>query len=200
MTSERASSRPSPRYGEGRTALLAAAVRVVANQGLRNLTYRAVAREAGVAHGLVAHHFGSRDVLLEAAMRFSLDRTITSVSSRPGSGDLEALFDGIADLAATDPDDLAFQYELILESRRRPELRPHVDTIYDSLTGAIHDELECAGLAPDEAMTHLVYAAADGLVFNQITHGSRERTDAAIAHLRELLESSVDRSGRPSVK
>ncbi|WP_416979825.1 TetR family transcriptional regulator [Streptomyces sp. T028] len=45
-------------YGEGRDALLIAAVRVVARDGLRKLTYRAVAAEAGVTHGLVAHHFG----------------------------------------------------------------------------------------------------------------------------------------------
>ncbi|MFE4582354.1 hypothetical protein ACFRKC_42725, partial [Streptomyces chartreusis] len=34
-------------YGEGREALLNAAVRVVARGGLRKLTYRAVAQEAG---------------------------------------------------------------------------------------------------------------------------------------------------------
>jgi DNA-binding transcriptional regulator YbjK len=35
-----------PRYGEGRRALLDAAIRVVARQGLRGLTYRAVGKEA----------------------------------------------------------------------------------------------------------------------------------------------------------
>ncbi|MGK4578743.1 TetR family transcriptional regulator [Kitasatospora sp. HPMI-4] len=48
-------------YGEGREALLAAAVRVVARGGLRNLTYRAAAKEAGVTHGLVVHHFGAAE-------------------------------------------------------------------------------------------------------------------------------------------
>src|SRR3712207_8439845 len=61
-------ARPAPGYGEGRRALLAAAVHVVATRGLRHLTYRSVAQEAGVAHGLVAHHFGTRDALLEAAL------------------------------------------------------------------------------------------------------------------------------------
>lgn len=198
-TPSTSASKPSPRYGEGRAALLAAAVRVVANQGLRNLTYRAVAREAGVAHGLVAHHFGTREFLLEAAMRFSLDGAMTSVSSRPGSGDLTALFEGLADLAVTEPDLLAFQYELILEARRRPELRPHVDTIYESLVDAIRHELVCAGIEPDDGLTHMLYAAADGLVFNQITHASRARTSAATAWLRRLLAQLADGRGNGEV-
>ena len=46
-------------YDEGREALLQAAVRVVADKGLRGLTFRAVAEEAGVNNTLVVHHFGS---------------------------------------------------------------------------------------------------------------------------------------------
>src|SRR5438132_3593131 len=57
-----------PRYGEGRQALLDAAVQVVGRSGLRGLTYRAVAAEAGVTQGLVAHHFGSRDRLIHEAL------------------------------------------------------------------------------------------------------------------------------------
>lgn len=47
------SRRPRKRlhYGEGREALLNAAVHVVARGGLRKLTYRAVAEEAGSPTG-----------------------------------------------------------------------------------------------------------------------------------------------------
>ena len=58
MTVPSTESQTRPGYGEGRDALLTATVRVVARRGLRNLTYRAVAEEAGVTHGLVAHYFG----------------------------------------------------------------------------------------------------------------------------------------------
>ncbi|MDT2005193.1 TetR/AcrR family transcriptional regulator [Rhodococcus opacus] len=189
-TSEAESARQAPRYGEGRAALLAAAVRVVADQGLRKLTYRAVAREAGVAHGLVAHHFGTRDALLEAALQFSLGNSVTSVSTRPGSGDLDALFAGLVAMVETNPDDQAFQYELILESRRRPDLRPHVESIYAAYVDALQFELECAGIDPDPALSHLIYSAADGLVFHQITIGSPELTERSLAHLRNLLQQS----------
>ncbi|WP_072939099.1 TetR/AcrR family transcriptional regulator [Rhodococcus koreensis] len=187
-------ARQAPRYGEGRTALLSAAVRVVAEQGLRKLTYRAVAREAGVAHGLVAHHFGSRDALLEAALQFSLDNSVTSISTRPGSGDLDAVFAGLVTMVEKNPDDQAFQYELILECRRRPELRPYVESIYQAYIDGLQFELECAGMDPDPALSHLIYAAADGLVFHQITIGCPELTERSLTHLRALLQQS--RSGR----
>src|SRR5690349_11387552 len=101
MTIDRVSAgaaRSGPGYGEGRQALLDAAVHVVATRGLRHLTYRAVAQRAGVAHGLVAHHFGTRDALLAAALEFSLANSVGSISSEPGSGDLDALFAGVVEM------------------------------------------------------------------------------------------------------
>ncbi len=178
------------RYGEGRDALLDATVRVVADVGLRRLTYRAVAREAGVGHTLVAHHFGSLDALIEAALKRSMTLSVDSVTTRPGTGDLDALFAGLASLATTKDAGEAFQFEVILESRRRPELRPHVAMIYDAYIEAIHTELVIAGLSPDRDFTHLIYVAAEGLVFNQITHGDAQQTERSLAHLRALLDGA----------
>ena len=192
-------SRTSPRYGEGRQALLAAAVHVVATRGLRHLTYRAVAQEAGVAHGLVAHHFGTRDALLEAALEHSLNNSVASISSKPGSGDIDALFAGVEQLLVDYSDDQVFGFELILESRRRPELRPHVEAMYQAYRNAVRYELECAGIACDDALVHLVFAAVDGMVFQELTVGRPERTQEGLSHLRALLRSLVaERGGRDS--
>src|SRR3712207_5466329 len=65
-----------PKHGQGREALLRATVHVVAREGLRGLTYRAVAEEAGVANTLVAHHFGTRDALLQAALEWAAELSI----------------------------------------------------------------------------------------------------------------------------
>ena len=144
-------ARSGPGYGEGRQALLEAAVHVVATRGLRHLTYRSVAQQAGVAHGLVAHHFGTRDALLEAALEFSLDNSVGSISADPGSGDLDALFAGVVEMVQSNPDDQAFQYELILEARRRPELRPQVEQVYATYgrrCGRSWRPRECARTTP----------------------------------------------------
>lgn len=184
-------TRSSPRYGEGRRALLAAAVHVVASQGLRNLTYRAVAREAKVTHGLVAHHFGTRDALIEAALEFSVENSVASISTRPGTGDIDAIFAGLIQMVEDNPDDQAFQYELILESRRRPELRPHVESLYRTYRRALREELAHGGIDCDEVMAHAFIAAADGLIFQQITLGHSDFNEAALAHLRRFLQSLV---------
>lgn len=74
-------------YGEGREALLKAAVRVVARGGLRSLTYRAVAEEAGVAHSLVVHHFGSRAALIEEALAHTVQTSMSHSILEPGFGE-----------------------------------------------------------------------------------------------------------------
>ena len=63
-------------YGEGRDALMAAAIDVVAEKGLRGVTYRAIAARAGVNHTLVTHHFGSIEGLLAATMELAIERSI----------------------------------------------------------------------------------------------------------------------------
>ncbi|MEU1516411.1 TetR family transcriptional regulator [Streptomyces sp. NPDC005811] len=178
-----------PGYGEGRDALLTAAVRVVARDGLRKLTYRAVAAEAGVTHGLVAHHFGSRDTLLEEALRWCVTRSIETSSLVPASGRLEDFAATLADFIADDPDLQAFQYELKLESNRRPELRRHVDMLYDAYRDAVREALACFDV-PQE-MTEIVFAALDGLVFHQVTSDGPARTEEGVAALRRLLAAAA---------
>jgi AcrR family transcriptional regulator len=174
-----------PGYGEGREALLAAAVRVVARGGLRKLTYRAVAAEAGVTHGLVAHHFGSRDALLEEALRWCVTRSIETSSLVPASGRLEDFAATLADFIAADPDMQAFQYELKLESSRRPELRHHVDLLYDAYRDAVREALACFDVSQE--MTEIVFATLDGVVFHQVTSGAPDRTKESVDALRQLL-------------
>jgi AcrR family transcriptional regulator len=190
-----AGARQTPGYGEGRRALLAAAVHVVATRGLRHLTYRAVAQEAGVAHGLVAHHFGTRDALLAAALEFSLGNSVGSISAEPGSGDLDALFAGVVEMVRANPDDQAFQYELILEARRRPELRPQVEQVYATYRQTLRVELAAAGIDADDALVHLVFAAVDGLVFQQVCLDDPAAARAGVDRLRALLRP-LARPGR----
>jgi AcrR family transcriptional regulator len=174
-------------YGSGREALLRAAVRVVARGGLRKLTYRAVAEEAGVTHGLVVHHFGSRDELIAQALAHSVRESIGSTFEALDE-ESEGMTIGLSAMVEADPDIQAFQYELLLEARRRPELRPHIQQLYAEYFGATEREL--ARMLPKSAtpaLTQLVFSALDGLVLHQLTLGGPERTDAALVELRSLL-------------
>ncbi|MDF3141313.1 MULTISPECIES: TetR family transcriptional regulator [unclassified Streptomyces] len=178
-------------YGEGREALLKAAVRVVGRRGLRHLTYRAVAEEAGVTHGLVVHHFGSRDALIEESLAYAVRTSLSSSLLEPGTGRPEDFVGGLTAMVEDDADLQAYQYELLLEARRSPELLPQVRELYDEYFGASRRELDRIlpeGASP--ALNRLVFAALDGLVLHQLTGvGDRADTEAALAELRSVLRT-----------
>ena len=53
---------------ERRTKLADAAVKVLAREGARGLTHRAVDAEAGVPKGTASNYFASRDGIVEAIL------------------------------------------------------------------------------------------------------------------------------------
>jgi AcrR family transcriptional regulator len=190
-----ASSR-APGHGERRAALLSAAVRVLDRDGMRGLTYRSVAQEAGVSHGLVRHHFGSRDALIHEAVLDHAERSLQSTRLESGTGRLADLGAGTSRMV-TDAQNLpGVDYELVLEARRRPALAPAVHALYDRYLDATRRELDRIGLADDEPLVRLVFAALDGLVIQMLVYGRVDEADAAIARLHELLADRLPREAR----
>lgn len=175
-----------PEYGEGKKALLQAVIRVTSSKGLRGVTYRAVAEEAGVTHGLVAHHFGTRDALIEEALNFAVDVSLSQSRLQSQEQGFEAFASELLGSVDLDPDIQAFQYELILESRRRTELLPLVERIYEAYRRGIMEELELNGLT-GLPLANLVLAATDGLVLQQLAFGQLQTTNQALDVLREIL-------------
>ncbi len=170
--------------------MLEAAIAVVAESGLRGLTYRAVAERAGVNNSLVAHHFGSRDGLVEAALEHATELTLAAFAesadeSRPLAEDL------VTRLIGRDTALQVFQYELLLESRRTPSLRAAVVRQYDTYIDAWQQLLGRVGQdSGDRPLARAVAAAVDGLVLQQLLVAEPTDVAAAMTRLRELLESS----------
>jgi AcrR family transcriptional regulator len=187
MEASKATERP--RYGAGRDALIDAAMRVVASKGLRGLTIRSVAAEAGVTHGLVRHHFGSRDALLEATLVRSVDLAIETSSLEPGTGAIDDISKDLPAVVETQEETLAFQYELLLEARRRPELLPHVRRMYDDYVAATHRECERAGFGDDPIVARAMFAALDGLALQQVVFGHPDRTEAGLDVVHEAFRA-----------
>ncbi|MFE4002464.1 TetR/AcrR family transcriptional regulator [Nocardioides sp. YIM B13467] len=177
-------------YGGGREALLEATVRVVARAGLRKLTNRAVAEEAGVTHGLVGHHFGSRDALIEAAMRYVVERSVAESELESPTGSVDDFARGLVDLVAADPEIQAFQYELSLEARRRPELTRFIREQNDAYRSAVRKALDGMGIGHVSDLDLAVFATLDGLVFHQVTEDRPEDTEAGLTALRALLRAA----------
>lgn len=175
-------------YGTGRQALLDAAVRVVAAQGLRGLTYRSVAAEAGVTHGSVRYHFGDWRTLVEEALAHCVERSVQGAElSSQGEG-FDEFASGLVSLVTADPGAQAFQYELTMEARRRPELRSVMERANDLYRDAVRRELAAHGL-DDPDLAELVFLALDGLVFHLTAFGDTSRGERAAAKLRALLRA-----------
>lgn len=155
-------------YGEGRELLIQATVAVVAERGLRGLTFRAAAERAGVSNTLVARHFGTREALLEAALDWATERTLQSTSLLDLTSE-ERFADALMESLDFEPELQAFQYEMIFEARRSPQVRDTVTRLYDRYVAVMTESLTRYGLTRDVHQTaRQVFATLDGLVLEHL--------------------------------
>ncbi len=187
-------------YGTGREALLAATVHVVARKGLRGLTYRAVAEIAGVNNSLVAHHFGNRDALIEAALEWSVSRSIGLSGLENLPSDKDDFCRTLMALIRENPDLQTFQYEMILEARRRPELAGAVRRLYESYISALSVGLSRLGIKGDPGAAQAAFAALDGLVLQLIAGVEEEGVERAIRYLWGVLAGSDEAGSLSSLE
>jgi AcrR family transcriptional regulator len=176
------------RRGDGRQALIEALVRVAARERLTKVSYRSVAAEAGVTHGLVRHHFGTLDAMIEEALAWAADEAVIGSGLRVEDDRLESLAANLAEMIEDDPEHAAFQFEVILESRQREGLSEQVRANYDTYHEVVAGSLARLGLPYDLDLARLVFAALNGLVVNQLIFGSAEETERSLRWLRRLLE------------
>lgn len=177
-------------YGLGRDGLIMAAIALVAESGLSRLTYRSLAAKAGVTHGSVQHHFDSIEAVLEAALQRCLEISLEPLhpTSTP-----KHYIDTLLESVDINPDVHAFQYELILESKRRRNLRPHVRRLYTAYWRSTERSLQAMGLNPDRELVRAVFAAGEGIVFQLVALGADDPEGASIAisGLRSLLDDAL---------
>lgn len=170
-------------YGEGRDAILRATVTIVAQKGLRGLTHRAVASEAGVALGLVSHHFGTRDALVEAAADYVLQPLLELSRFTGNTEDLPSMFDSVVDSLETEPDYVVFTYEVVVESYRRPEIRPAIQRLISTMREAMLNELRAHGLSASQEISDVAASALEGILLHALATGD---LDYARSQFKEL--------------
>ena len=85
--------RPSPsgptsyHHGSLREALLQAAERILERDGIKGLTLRAAAREAGVSHAAPKNHFGDLSGLLSELAAVGFERFVATLQAGVRDGD-----------------------------------------------------------------------------------------------------------------
>jgi AcrR family transcriptional regulator len=186
-------------YGDGRDALLAAVLDVVAEKGLRGATYRSVAARAGVNHALVTHHFGSMEGLLAATMEWSVQRSIDE-TGLSGIADFDGNFaDTLIATVSAEPELQLFQFEMILESRRNPQIRAMVERLYANYVGTVEEALTRRGLDTRNEASLAIFAALDGLMLQFLTISDPHRIRSAVIQVGRLI-SALEAANGPTQK
>jgi AcrR family transcriptional regulator len=181
-------------YGDGRDALHAAVVEVVAEKGLRGVTYRSVAARAGVNHTLINHHFGSLDALLVATMEWSVKRSISETGLEHVADFNQDFVDALMATHTSEPELLLFQFEMLLEARRKPEIHSLVQGLYNSYVRTVEMALQQRGYHLEGETALAVFAALDGLMLQYLTLGDAPKIRAAVLQVGRLLAASERQS------
>ncbi|MFJ8077160.1 TetR/AcrR family transcriptional regulator [Streptomyces sp. NPDC096176] len=159
-----------------RTALLDAAIEVLAREGSRGLTLRAVDAEAGVPVGTCSNYFTNRAQLLRQIMQRTRERLtpdpveLADTLTAPPTHHLVArLLRQVHERMEGDRSSYLAMLELRLEGARRPELGAELNEILATeLESNIRFHLQ-AGLPGDRTDVVLLYLAVHGMIVDDLT-------------------------------
>jgi len=178
------------RRGGSREDLCAALVRVVARSGLDGVTYRSVAKEAGLSHGAASYHFATRDEMIQEALLWASRHSI-QLSRISVDGDLDGLAGDLPQLMTDHPEEAMFSFELVLASVRRPELAADIRASYYAFIDAVRRSLEKAGFGDNLELARVVFATVDGLSIQHLIYRDRRATEEGVKMLQALLRLTL---------
>ncbi|MFC8535802.1 TetR/AcrR family transcriptional regulator [Streptomyces sp. NPDC057249] len=177
-----------------RRALLAdAALDVLADEGIRGLTHRAVDRKAALPSGTTSAYFRTRAALLTAlVMRLvQLDQAElqSTVEQLPPLRSAEELVDGMSlltrqRLTGEGRRRSLARYACAVESARDPELREILVPRENAGREAVRQFLAEHGVTDVDNRTHTLLTCLDGLVFDRLVSGGtvpREALEGLLA-------------------
>ncbi|WP_327281973.1 MULTISPECIES: TetR family transcriptional regulator [unclassified Streptomyces] len=154
---------------ERRAALLDAAIEVLAREGSRGLTLRAVDAEAGVPTGTTSNYFANRGQLLVQILHRTRERLTPDPADLTGPLDTKVLLSRLLERMRRERSVHIAMLELRLEGIRRPELQAEMAAFQGAeLTANVDWHLE-AGLPGDRQGVVLLYLAMLGLIVDDLT-------------------------------
>jgi DNA-binding transcriptional regulator YbjK len=171
-----------------------AAIDVLASQGSRGLTHRAVDAAAGLPPGSTSYYLRTRGALLQAVV----DRMLELDLGGAGVAELPAEISGASRLIAAMLTDFLThsrkrtlaRYELSLESNRHPELHETVVSGGRGLRELAILMLEKLGSADPQRHARMLVAFCEGMLYESLVGaGSGQLPTEAelVSDVRELL-------------
>jgi DNA-binding transcriptional regulator YbjK len=159
-----------------RRAIADAGLRILAAEGSRGLTHRAVDQEAGIPIGTTSNYFRSRESLIEGLVERIGERlapTDDDLARRADGSPSPALFaDYLRDIVrrlSDDRDVTLALFELRLESSRRPELAALLGAWQRAGFEGDVAFNGAAGLPGGRREIALFHYAIDGLLLDRLT-------------------------------
>jgi AcrR family transcriptional regulator len=153
------------RRDQAEAALLAAAAELVVEQGVRSLTLARVSERAGYSRGLVTHHFGSKQALLERLARATQTGFVPGLDGLPpGLDRLLRLVDGylgaLGDVGVLNRAFLLLWAEAATASELAPIFRERDEAfradVREDVAAGIADGAIHPDVAPDEVAIAVV--------------------------------------------
>ncbi|AQH01215.1 TetR family transcriptional regulator [Burkholderia sp. KK1] len=204
-----AENAPHPyHHGSLPDALLNAAETVLRRDGLRGLTLRAIAREAGVSHTAPQHHFGDTSGVLAELAASGHRRLAQSMRARaadvePGAERGRATAHGYIDFAVANPDLFRLMSRNELLDTERPSLvearrmsAAGLADVFDSAPDIAPGSQSAFGaMSPDQAVAMAsawahVHGLASLLIDNRLA--ALAAAPGAFSTPRELVDAVID--------
>ncbi|WP_027579796.1 TetR/AcrR family transcriptional regulator [Bradyrhizobium sp. Ai1a-2] len=180
--------------------LMEATLRIIGRSGIDRVTHRAVATEAGMSLGAVTHHFATRDILVDAALRFALTREVgrlqaLSLSLQSKAFDVEAWIEELVGWYGqelkTQPDIHIACYEVFLAAARSERYRPIVAEWFDTWRQSSELALRAAGSMSPRAHAELFVSTLIGILLQQLAIPRRSFRQETRATLLDLVEGLI---------
>ena len=193
-----------PALSPRRRELLEAALHVVADEGLRGLTHRAVDRRAGLPEGTCSAYFRTRDALQTGLTSYVAGRCGDDVAvlaaqlaeqpvGEPGVQERVVALTVAAFESWLDERELLLaRVELSMEASRNPVLAALLADYRGRLVGVVDAALAARGKSRGERNAEALVAASDGLLIAALQKPAEERRPFLSESLTLILHALTE--------
>lgn len=179
-----------------RRQLLDAAVAVIAEEGPKGLTHRAVDRRAGLPEGSCSAYLRTRRALQTALAEHVADQMLADVDAL--AEDLRACDQGDVPTQVRDlfqrwldeSDLLVARLELTMAATRDPELAGLLAEQRSRLVEVVQSTLAATGKGQDRTRAETLVSAYDGVLLSALLEPARERP-AFLARSLQVLSDTL---------
>lgn len=127
-------------------------------------------------------------------MEWSVKRSISETGLEHVADFNQDFVDALMATHTSEPELLLFQFEMLLEARRKPEIHSLVQGLYNSYVRTVEMALQQRGYHLEGETALAVFAALDGLMLQYLTLGDAPKIRAAVLQVGRLLAASERQS------